>query len=147
MNTARITPPDLNKAPYKDLIEHLAVRWVVAELNPEWFWEGQRLPEPINYLYLDYLVQIGTLLLTTQNPDQTQLIFMSVLNQAEALGKSSFWVEEELKFEGMVDGADRTDFLNFELSQADHVDDILLDQYSERLARFNPPQIPTAHEQ
>lgn len=138
MNTARITPPDLSTGDYKDLIEHLAVRWLTAELPPEWFWKGERLPEPISYLYLDYLVPIGTLLLTTQNSDQSQLIFMSVLNQAQNLGKSSFWVENELKFEGMVDGADRTDFLNFELSQAAQVNDTLLDQYSERLHRFTP---------
>lgn len=127
VNTSRITPPDLATGNYKDLIEHLAVRWTVANLPPDRLREDERLPELINYLYLDYVRTIGTLLLTTQSLDRTQLIFMSVLNQAQRLGKSSFWVENELKFEGMVDGADRADFLNFELSQAAHVDDAVLD--------------------
>lgn|GEM_PF-1720774 len=144
MQTARITPPQL-ATDFKDLIEHLALRWANAELSPDWFWEGQQLPEPISYLYIDYLNTIGTLLLTTQEPDCTQLIFMSVLNQAVQLGKSSLWVEEELKFEGMIHGADRADFLRLDLEQTASsntgiLDDATLDRYNERLTRFAIPQ-------
>jgi hypothetical protein len=45
-------------------------------------------------------------------------------------------VEEELKFEGMIEGADRADFLRFELQQAPALDDQLLDRYNERMNRF-----------
>ena len=104
----------------------LAVRWTVADL-----------PAPISYLYLDYLQAIGTLLMTTQSADRTRLIFTVVLNQAIALGRSSLWVDEELKFEGMIDGADRADFLRLDLEQnGDNVDDETLDTYKERLHRF-----------
>ena len=90
----------------KDLIEHGAVRWTVASL-----------PAPIPYLYLDYVQAIGTLLLTTQRADRNRLIFTGVLNQAIALSRSSRWVEEELKFEGMIDGVDRGHFLRLNLEQ------------------------------
>ena len=125
MNVSRIGPSQL-ATDYKDLIEHLAVRWTAADL-----------PAPISYLYLDYVQAIGTLLLTTQNADRTRLIFTVVLNQAVTLGRSSRWVEEELKFEGMIDGADRADFLRLDLEQnGDNVDDETLDTYNERLHRF-----------
>ena len=122
---SRIGPSHL-ATDYKDLIEHLAVRWTAADL-----------PAPISYLYLDYVLAIGTLLLTTQSADRTRLIFTVVLNQAIALGRSSLWVEEELKFEGMVNGADRVDFLRLDLEHnGGDVDDETLDTYNERLYRF-----------
>lgn len=126
MNT-RIRPDDLNTAPYDGLIRTLALRWANAGL-----------PAPISYRYLDYSVAIRTLLLTTQSLERVEAILIGVLDQAQALGKTSVWVENELKFEGMIDGADRTDFLNFELSQAAPVDDALLDAYNQRLYRFSP---------
>lgn len=126
MNT-RIRPDDLNTAPYDGLIRTLALRLANAQL-----------PAPISYLYLDYSMAISTLLLTTQSLERVEAIVRAVLDQAQALGKTSVWVENELKFEGMIDGADRADFLNFELSQAAHVDDGLLDAYNERLHRFSP---------
>lgn len=140
MNPLPIQPPQLN-TDYKELIEHLAVRWVRADLSPEWYWEGERLAEPINYLYLDYLNAIGALLLATQNPDRTKQVFTAVLKQAEGLVKSSLWVEQELTFEGIVDGADRADYLRFDLERAiQHTEgeltDEILDRYSERLKRF-----------
>ncbi|WP_018620744.1 hypothetical protein [Spirosoma luteum] len=140
MNTPTIQPHQLS-TDYKVLIEHLALCWVSADLSPEWYWEGERLAEPISYLYLDYLRSIGNLLLATQDPDRTEQIFTAVLNQAQALDKSPLWVEQELTFEGIIDGADRSDFLRFDLEQAiQHTDgkvtDELLDQYSERLKRF-----------
>ena len=91
VQTARIRFQDLANT-YKDLVSYLAMRWGAAELSPEWYWEGERLAEPIRYLYLDYLQSIGTLLLTTQDPNQTQIICISVLHQAQALDRSSFWV-------------------------------------------------------
>lgn len=103
MNVLRIGRGQL-ATDFKDLIEHLAVRWTAADL-----------PAPISYLYLDYVQAIGTLLLTTQDTDQTRLIVTVVLNQAIALGRSSVWVEQELKFEGMINGADRADFLRLDL--------------------------------
>lgn len=126
----RIGPAQL-VTDYKDLVEHLAVRWTVADL-----------PAPISYLYLDSLQAIGTRLLTTQDADRTRVIVTMVLNQAIALGRSSLWVEEELKFEGMIDGADRTDFLRLDLEQTASVnnnslDDATLDAYNERLTRFS----------
>ena len=130
MNVLRIGPAQLD-TDHKDLIEHLAVRWTAAHL-----------PAPVSYRYLDYVQAIGTLLLTTQDTDRTRLIVTVVLNQAIALGRSSRWVEQELKFEGMIDGADRADFLRLDLEQTASVnnnilDDETLDTYNERLARFS----------
>jgi hypothetical protein len=140
VNPILIQPPQLN-TDYKELIEHLAVCWVKADLSPEWYWEGERLLEPISYLYLDYLNAIGALLLATQNPERTEHIFTAVLKQAEYLTKSSLWVEQELTFERIIDGADRADFLRFDLERAiQHTDgeltDAILDRYSERVKRF-----------
>ncbi|GAB3226794.1 hypothetical protein [Spirosoma arcticum] len=125
VNVFRIGPAQL-ATDYKDLIEHLAVRWTVADL-----------PAPIPYLYLDYVQAIGTLLLTTQSGERTRLIFTVVLNQAIALNRPSWWVEWELKFEGMIDGVDRADFLRLDLEQrGGDMDDETLDTYNERLYRF-----------
>ncbi|WP_332369852.1 hypothetical protein [Spirosoma telluris] len=99
-------------------------------------YEGEQLAKPTTYLYLNYQQMIGDLLLTTQSPERTESIVKAVINQAIALGKSSHWVEQELKFEGMLDGADRADFLRLELEQADVVDDTLLDIYNERINRL-----------
>ncbi len=130
VNGLRIGPAQL-ATDYKDLIDHLARRWTAADL-----------PAPISYLYLDYVQAIGTLLLTTQDTDRTRLIVTRVLNQAMALGRSSVWVEQELNFEGMINGADRVDFLRLDLEQTASVqnnilDDQTLDTYNERLTRFS----------
>jgi hypothetical protein len=114
---------------------------VRADLSPEWYWEEKQLPEPISYLYLDYLRTIGALLLATQEPVRTEQIFTAVLKQAQALDKSPLWVEQEPTFEGIIDGADRSDFLRFDLDRAiqytdGKVTDELLDRYGERLKRF-----------
>ena len=82
------------------------------------------------------MIAIRTLLLTTQDPGRTATIIQAVLAQAIDLRKTAEWVEEELKFEGMIDGADRVDFLRFELQQAESVDDGMLDTYNERINRF-----------
>jgi hypothetical protein len=121
----RIRPDDLNSNPFKELIQQLTLQWVGAELPAE------------GLTYNDYKNDISILLLTTQNLDRTRAIVMAVLAQATELGKTSAWVEQELKYEGMIEGADRVDFLRFEMEQADTVDDALLDQYNERMSRFN----------
>lgn len=131
MNAPLITPPDLSTPPYKDLVEHLALRWVAAEL-----------PAPISYLYLDFLNVIGNLLLSTQSSQRTEAIVTAVLNQAVAFGKNSYWVEQELTFEGIVDGADRRDYLRLDLERAaqsldGEVNDENLDRYNQRLKRFS----------
>jgi hypothetical protein len=120
----RIRLDDLLHSPYKEHIQTLVLHWVRAELPPD------------GLTYLDYTRTISTLLLTTQNPEQTTTIVQAVLAQATALHKTSEWVDQELKFEGMIYGADRQDFLRLELSQATTIDDHLLDTYNERLNRF-----------
>ena len=88
--------------------------------------------------YDDYTDAIKILLLTTQDLDQTTLIVQAVLSQAISLKKTAEWVDQELKFEGMIHGADRADFLRFDLQQANSIDDSHLDSYNERLYRFQP---------
>jgi hypothetical protein len=120
----RIRPDDLLNSPYKEGIQALVLQWVRAELPAH------------GLTYLDYTRIISTLLLTTQSPEQTTTIVQAVLTQATILHKTSLWVDQELKFEGMIHGADRQDFLRLELSQATTIDDRLLDTYNERFNRF-----------
>lgn len=120
----RLYPDDLDSSPYKELMQGLAFRWVRAELPAE------------GLTYTDYLTDIRILLLTTQDPDRTTVIVQAVLDQAVALRKSSVWVDQELKFEGMIEGADRVDFLRLDLQQTGTIDDAMLDTYNERMNRF-----------
>ncbi|WP_018617852.1 hypothetical protein [Spirosoma luteum] len=120
----RIRPDDLDNSPYKETIQALAYEWVRVELPAR------------SLTYTDYMTAIRTLLLTTQDPGRTATIIQAVLAQAIDLRKTAEWVEEELKFEGMIDGADRVDFLRFELQQAESVDDGMLDTYNDRINRF-----------
>ena len=120
----RIRPDDLDSSPYKELIQLLVFQWVRTELPAE------------GLTYADYITDIRTLLLTTQNPDRTMVLVQAVLTQATALHKTSVWVEQELKFEGMIDGADRDDFLALDLQESDTIDDAMLDSYNERKNRF-----------
>ncbi|GAB3898775.1 hypothetical protein [Spirosoma agri] len=120
----RIRPDDLDSAPYKELIQSLTLQWVRIELPAD------------ELTFTDYTRTIRVLLLTTQDPDRTAEIVRAVLTQATDLNKTSRWVDQELKFEGMIHGADRHDFLRLELSQAPDIDDALLDMYNERLNRF-----------
>ncbi len=120
----RIHPDDLGHPPYKEVIQTLTYQWVQAAL-------------PANELvFADYVRSVSTLLLTTQSPERTTTIVQAVLQQAIDLCKSAAWVDEELKFEGMLEGADRADFLLFELHQAGSPDDDQLDRYNERIKRF-----------
>ncbi|AKD58754.1 hypothetical protein [Spirosoma radiotolerans] len=120
----RIRPADLNDTPYKEVIHKLTLQWVHAELPAE------------GLTYEDVKADIKILLLTTQSADRTSATVEAVLTQATALGKTSGWVRQELKFEGMIEGADRADFLLFDLQQADTIDDAMLDSYNERMNRF-----------
>lgn len=120
----RIRPDDLKNSPYKELLQSLVLQWVQAQLPTHGLTDD------------DYLTDLSTLLLTTQNPDRTAAVVQAVLAQAGALHKTANWVEQELKFEGMIEGADRADFLLLDLQQADTLDDLLLDSYNERINRF-----------
>ena len=120
----RLRPDDLDSSPYKELIQKLVLEWVHAKLPAE------------GLTYVDYLTDIRTLLLTTQDPDRTTAIVRAILTQAIELHKTSVWVEQEIKFEGMIEGADRADFLRFELQQVETITDTVLDRYNERMNRF-----------
>jgi hypothetical protein len=121
----RIRPDDLENAPYREAIQTLAQQWVQAKLLTQQF------------SLLDCATTIRTLLLTTQSLERTTTIVNAVLDQAVTLRKTSAWVDEELKFEGMIEGADRVDFLRFDLQQATDPDDALLDRFNERMNRFS----------
>lgn len=120
----RLTPDDLDTSPYKELIESLVRQWIDTDLPAQ------------DLTHNDFTTTIRILLLTTQSPDHTAIIVSAVLDQATRLQKTSDWVDQEIKFEGMIHGADRVDFLKFELSQAATLDDSLLDSYNERINRF-----------
>ncbi|GAB3044181.1 hypothetical protein [Spirosoma pulveris] len=120
----RIRLQDLEAAPYKELIQQLAHQWSWAD-RPAAGLTDQ-----------DYITSLRRLLLTTQSQPRTVTIVKAVLKQAVNLDKTSAWVEQELKFEGMLNEVDRADFLLLDLQQAEQVDDPLLDTYNERIRRF-----------
>ena len=120
----RIHPDDLGHSPCKEVIQTLTYQWVQAALPAD------------ELVFADYVRSVSTLLLTTQSPERTTTIVQAVLRQAVDLRKTAAWVDEELKFEGMLEGADRADFLLFDLHQAGLPDDTQLDRYNERIKRF-----------
>jgi hypothetical protein len=120
----RIRLDDLEHSPYREAIQNLTQQWANAELPTQ------------EIASLDHTRSLRTLLLTTQSIERTTAIVQAVLAQAVVLRKTSDWVDEELKFEGMLVGADRADFLRFDLQQTGAVDDELLDRYNERMNRF-----------
>ncbi|WP_461138106.1 hypothetical protein [Spirosoma pomorum] len=120
----RIRPDDLEQAPYRETVQTLAQQWENAELPS------------LEFDCSNYTRSLRTLLLTTQSVERTTAIVQAVLAQAVTLRKTADWVDEELKFEGMIEGADRADFLRFDLQQTGDVDDDLLDRYNERMNRF-----------
>lgn len=120
----RIRPDDLESSPYKELIQTLILQWIRADLPT------------MGLTDFDYMQAIRTLLLTTQDPERTTAIVQAVLDQAMVLRKTAVWVDQELKFEGMIHGIDRADFLLLDLQQADKLDDAMLDSYNERINRF-----------
>ena len=119
-----IRPLALVASPYKELVQQLAYHWIAADRPAA------------GLVYDDYVTTLRTLLLTTQSPERTLAIVQAVLRQAVELDKTAQWVERELKFEGMLQGVDRADFLLLELGQAGEVSDQLLDDYNERINRF-----------
>lgn len=120
----RIRLEALDTSPYQELIEELVDLWIWANRPAA------------GLTHQDYTANLRILLLTTQSAKRTCVIVQAILQQAVHLDKDSQWVEQELKFEGMLNGADRADFLLFELQQASEIDDQLLDAYNERLNRF-----------
>ncbi|XAZ82039.1 hypothetical protein A6C57_27225 (plasmid) [Fibrella sp. ES10-3-2-2] len=119
-----IRPESLDASPYQELLQQLAYQWLAA-LRPA-----------AGLSYADCMDTLRTLLLTTQSPERTGAIVTAVLKQAVHLEKTSQWVQQELHFEGMLNGVDRADFLLLDLQQAGHIDDQLLDAYNERVNRF-----------
>lgn len=121
---ARITPDQLDASPYREAIQSLVEQWT----------ESQR---PLQAMSIDEFTRtIRVLLLTTQNLARSTTIVQAVLAQAIVLDKPSPWVQQEIQFEAMLEGADRADFLRLELSLAPQLDDALLDTYNQRLTRF-----------
>jgi len=121
----RIRLDDLQRSPYNELVHTLADQW------------GRLAPPASGLAYDDYTESIAILLLTTQSPERTRTITEAVLKQAISLHKSSEWIQQELRFEGMIEGADRSDFLRLDLSQSTAVDDATLDLYNQRVSRFS----------
>ncbi|GAB2553271.1 hypothetical protein GCM10027085_50900 [Spirosoma aerophilum] len=109
---------------YKELIRHLAFEWIQIE-RPG-----------VHFTYADYVRVIGRLLTATQSADRTTYIFMAVLNQAIQLGKTSAWIEQEIRFEILAEGIERSDLVRIFLYRTDPVDDDTLDTYNERRTRF-----------
>ena len=133
---ARIKLPDLLRAPYNPFVRRLSQQWA-----------STRLAGVVPYRATDYQVAINTLLLTTQSMDRTEMIITAILAQARTLGQADLWVDQEMKLEGVMFGTDRADFLRYELSRHEHVDDAMLDDYNMRLHRFIETSSPTDHDQ
>ena len=124
--STRITPDQLDTSPFQEPIQALVEQWVTTQ-------------RPALGLLVEELTRtIRVLLLTTQNLARSTTIVQAVLAQAIALDKPAPWVQQEIQFEAMLEGADRVDFLRLELSLAPQVDDALLDSYNQRLTRFMP---------
>ena len=119
--------------PAQEFTRRLALMWTQAEL-----------PGPHLYLFLDYLVITGDLLLDVGDRTQTETIVTAVLAQAVALAKTSAWVEQEFRFEAMVSLSfiDRAEFLRLELNGMASLDDTdldaVFDKFNERAHRFTP---------
>ena len=120
----RITIQALDTERYQEFIQELVDLWICADRPAA------------GLTHQEYTTSLRILLLTTQSPKRTRAIVQAVFQQAVKLNKDSQWVERELKFEGMLNGVDRADFLLFELQQAGEINDQLLDAYNERLNRF-----------
>lgn len=106
-------------------IRRLAYQWVQAEL-------------PTACLsYTDYVRAIAGLQQAIGNVQRTTAVFFTLINQARALGKSSEWLQHELRFEALAEFVEsRTDLLLLDLEHGGRVDDLALDRYNERLNRF-----------
>lgn len=108
------------------LVRQLAYQWVQAKL-------------PTTHLsYADYVRAITGLQQAVGNAQRTTVIFTAIINQARSLGKSSEWIQHELRFEALAEFVEnRADLLLLDLEHGDGVDDEALDLYNERLTRFS----------
>ena len=119
-----IKPINLEEA--KVIVHKLAFRWAHADLPSE------------DMVYIDFIRVINGLLVATGTARATAYIFAGVINQASALGKTSAWVEGELRFEAQAAAVgNRRELLRSELHRLETLDDAALDLYNERLTRFN----------
>ncbi len=119
-----IKPISLEEA--KQIVHKLAFSWSQADLPSE------------HMAYVDFIRAINGLLTATRTAKATAYIFAGVINQASALGKTSEWVEGELRFEAQAAAVgNRPERLRFELGRLGPVDDASLDLYNERLNRFS----------
>lgn len=108
---------------------------LIRQLAYEWVQVG--LPSHRS-TYSDYLRFMATLQSVTDDRNRTRAIFRAVLDQATRLGKSSEWVETELKFEALAESlSNRASLLLLDLEYRLPVSDASLDLYNERLTRFN----------
>jgi hypothetical protein len=110
---------------HKELIEHLAYEWSKFDLPGT------------HFRYHEYVRIIRLLLTATESLEQTKSIFMTILKQAVELGKTSFWVEREVRFETLAQATDRVELNLSYLKYSGPVDDGALDAYNERKNRFN----------
>ncbi|AUD03514.1 hypothetical protein [Spirosoma pollinicola] len=115
----------MESEPQKEFIRQLADEWVSVELPG------------LDFDYADCIKIIGGLLTATQNQQRTSQIFTAILDQAVELGKSSLWVEREVKFEILAHSIGREELLALELRHAPVMDDRVLDLYNERTRRFS----------
>jgi hypothetical protein len=119
-----IKPSNLEEA--KVIVHKMALDWFQAKLPGE------------HMGYVDFIRAINGLLTATRTAKATADIFTGIINQASALGKTSEWVESELRFETQaVAFGNRSELLLSELDLLETVDDASLDLYNERLTRFN----------
>ena len=109
----------------KQVVRQLAYDWVRVELPTH------------SLTYADYVNTIAGLNTITDDVDRTATIFAAVITQAKALGRSSEWVQQELKFEAQVEAVgDRGKWLRLDVAARD-ASDAALDLYNERVNRFN----------
>ena len=108
------------------LVRQLAYQWLQAKLPST------------HVAYADYVRAIAGFQQAIGNAQRTRTVFIAVINQARALGKSSEWIQHELRFEALAEFVgNRADLLVLELEQGGRVDDDSLDLYNERLNRFD----------
>jgi hypothetical protein len=106
-------------------VRQLAYEWAKVDLPT------QRLS------YRDYIQAVTSLQGSTKNMTKTRTILNAILQQARQLGKSSEWVEQELRFESLAEFIDdRAESLLLDLAHGNVVNDAALDLYNERASRF-----------
>ena len=108
------------------LVHQLAYHWIQAQLPSA------------RVSYADYVRAVADLQHAIGNAQRTTAVFTAVINQARALGKTSEWIQHELRFEALAEFVEnRADLLVLELEHDGRVNDDSLDLYNERLNRFD----------